>query len=89
MVRSRAMSAREPGQVRKEAALSGSEQATRIGLTGASHDGHARESALEGGPARSCRFPLATETALAGRDAAGLGLHRRQPRRDAAAGAAA
>ncbi len=56
MVRSRAMRARESGQVRKEAALSGSEQATRIGLTGASHDGNARETAFEGGPARSMPF---------------------------------
>ena len=32
-VRSRAMRAREPGQIRKEAALSGSEHVPRIGLT--------------------------------------------------------
>jgi hypothetical protein len=50
MVRSRAMSARESGQVRKEAALSGSEQATRIGLTGASHDGNARGPLSTVGP---------------------------------------
>ena len=41
-VRSRAMRARESGQVRKEAALSGGEQVPRISLTRASHGGHAR-----------------------------------------------
>ena len=50
MVRSRAMRARESGQVRKEAALSGSEQATRIGLTGASHGENAREPPSKAGP---------------------------------------
>ena len=40
--RSRAMRAREPGQIRKEAALSGSEHVPRICLARASHDGNAR-----------------------------------------------
>ena len=53
MVRSRAMRARESGQVRKEAALSGSEQATRIGLSGASLQRKRPGTAFEGGPARS------------------------------------
>src|SRR5437763_8312251 len=34
MARSRALDAREPGQVREEAALSGSAQAPRVSLTG-------------------------------------------------------
>jgi hypothetical protein len=42
--RSRAMSAREPGQIRKEAALSGSEHVPRLSLARAGHGGHARES---------------------------------------------
>ena len=40
--RSRAMRAREPGQIRKEAALSGSGHVPRIGLARASHDASAR-----------------------------------------------
>ncbi len=40
--RSRAMRAREPGQIRKEAALSGSGHVPRIGLARASHDANAR-----------------------------------------------
>ena len=40
--RSRAMRAREPGQIRKEAALSGSGHVPRIRLARASHDGNAR-----------------------------------------------
>jgi hypothetical protein len=40
--RSRAMRAREPGQIRKEAALSGSGHVPRICLARASHDGNAR-----------------------------------------------
>src|SRR3954453_14617393 len=40
--RSRAMRARESGQVRKEAALSGSGHVPRIRLARASHDGNAR-----------------------------------------------
>ena len=40
--RSRAMRAREPGQIRKEAALSGSEHVPRLSLTRANHDAHAR-----------------------------------------------
>ncbi len=41
-VRSRAMRAREPGQIRKEAALSDSEHVPRFSLTRANHGGHAR-----------------------------------------------
>jgi hypothetical protein len=40
--RSRAMCARESGQIRKEAALSGSGHVPRIRLARASHDGNAR-----------------------------------------------
>jgi hypothetical protein len=40
--RSRAMRAREPGQIRKEAALSGSGHVPRIRLARASHDANAR-----------------------------------------------
>ena len=40
--RSRAMRAREPGQIRKEAALSGSGHVPRISLARASHDANAR-----------------------------------------------
>ena len=87
MVRSRAMRARESGQVRKEAALSGSEQATRIGLTGASHDGNAREPPSKAGPHGPC-----PDSAV---DAAGFGVDRCEltgvdgPGRDAAVVAAA
>ena len=70
MVRSRAMRARESGQVRKEAALSGSEQATRIVLTGASLQRKRPGTAFEGGPARS--MP-SNATSPAGRMAAGVG----------------
>jgi hypothetical protein len=51
--RSRAMRARESGQVRKEAALSGSEQVPRRNLARASHGGHARRPLSTAG-ARSC-----------------------------------
>jgi hypothetical protein len=43
------MWAREPGQVRKEAALSGSRHVMQISLTRAKRAGHAREPRLEDG----------------------------------------
>ena len=43
------MSACEPGQVRKEAALSGSRHVMQASLTRAKHGGHAREPRLENG----------------------------------------
>ena len=47
--RSCAMWAREPGQVRKEAALSGSRHVMQISLARAKYGGHAREPRLEDG----------------------------------------
>jgi hypothetical protein len=47
--RSCAVRAREPGQVRKEAALSGSRHVMQASLARAKRDGHARELRLEDG----------------------------------------
>jgi hypothetical protein len=56
--RSRAMRVREPGQIRKEAALSGSGHVPRIRLARASHDGNARGPLSKAGrtvlPAQRC-----------------------------------
>src|SRR5262249_28681878 len=47
--RSRAMATREPGQVRKEAALSDSRHVMRISLARAKRNGYAREPRLDDG----------------------------------------
>ena len=49
MAGSRAMSAREPGQVRKEAALSGHRQASGVARAGADRSGRARGTGFDGG----------------------------------------
>ena len=83
-VRSRAMRVREPGQIRKEAALSGAGQVPRISLTRASHGGHARKTTLEDEPARSI-LRLASPGAPEGARGAGS-LSRTRRRRSAAGG---
>ena len=75
--RSRAMRAREPGQIRKEAALSGSGHVPRIRLARASHDASARGPLSKDGSHGPARVLVVRATP---RERA-FGNHRRQPGR--------
>src|SRR3954452_23212241 len=76
MAGSRAMSAREPGQVRKEAALSGHREAMRGRPTGATSSERVRGTCFEGG----CTAPFFPPRATPGRTGPGTRLERRAAR---------